>query len=110
MVVLRCAAVFPGAVLGPVETPEQGAPQDVVHQRALAASRGPGDGQEASGLQLERDISEDGDLAPARDVGLGERLTAQDGHESILSPSPLPHHIGKPVPGPRTGPGRRVLE
>ena len=67
--------------VGPVEPGEQ------AEERALAASRRAGDGQEAAGLELERDISENGDLAPARDVGPGERLAAQDGHEAVSAPS-----------------------
>ena len=64
--------------------PSRGRPVEAGQQaeeRALAAPRRTGQRQEGSGLQLERDISEDGDLAPARDVGLGERLTAQDESE-----------------------------
>ena len=71
----------------PVEAGEE------AEQRGLAAARGPGDGQEAAGLEIERDISQDGDLAPAREVGPGERLAAQDGHEEPAAPST--HHIGK---------------
>ncbi len=56
----------------PVQAGEQ------AEQRALAAARGAGDGQEGAGLEVERGISKDGDLAPARHVAPVERLAAQE--------------------------------
>ena len=59
----------------------------------FAAAGRPGDREDLSGRKLERDISEDGELAPARRVGAGQRFRAQDRHGAALSSR---HHIGNP--------------